>query len=121
MREPVAEAGEADAPQPLLAQSPRLLGRHAAKLQARNHVVERTPPGKQRLGLKKVGGLAVEADQRFAEYEDVAARRFQEAGGRVQKGRLAAAGRADDGHELPGSPNQAAVAYGGICPAPSRP
>src|SRR6266700_6685742 len=96
------ELGEADAGKP----GPRELARKRASdargLEPDGDVLQRRLPWEQRLSLEEITGLAVEPGERRPEDVDAAGRGRDEPGGDVEQGRFAAAGRADDGHELAG-------------------
>ena len=61
------EGPEPDRGQPALRALQRLSARRALDLQPDGDVVDRGLPGKQRIGLKQVAGLLVEAGQRLFE------------------------------------------------------
>ena len=73
---------------------------HAGGLETDRDVLERGLPGKQRLGLKQIAGLPVEAGERRTENVGTSAGRRNQPGRDVEQGRFAAAGRPDDGDEL---------------------
>ena len=79
---------------------PRLGLRGPGDLEADRNVVDRGLPGEQRLGLKQVAGLPVEAGQSGAENPRFAVRRRDQPGRHVEQRRLAAAGRPDDRDEF---------------------
>ena len=78
----------------------RLGAGRAFDLQPNGDVVQRGFPGKQRVRLKQVARLAIEACERRIEDFDHSRSRFQQAGGDVQQGRFSTSGRADNGNEL---------------------
>src|SRR3954454_9738279 len=95
-----AECSQADGGQPGLRALKRLGARRTLDLQPDGDVVDRSLPGKQRVGLKQVAGVAIEAGQRRVEDFDRARGRFHQASGDVEQGRFSAPGRPDDGDEL---------------------
>ena len=64
MRIAVAERAETDRGEPALRPLQRLGARRALDLQPDRDVVDRGLPGKQRVGLKQIAGVAVEPGQR---------------------------------------------------------
>src|SRR5262249_61394163 len=74
----------------------------AGGLEPDRDVLQRRLPWEQRLRLEEIAGLAVEPGERRAEDVDATGRGRDKPGGDVEQGRFAAAGRADDGHELAG-------------------
>ena len=56
MRIAIAETGQPDALQPVIATRKRIGARYAAKFKSDNDVVERAAPGHQRLGLEQIAG-----------------------------------------------------------------
>ena len=72
----------------------------AGGLQPDRDVLQRGLPGKQRLGLKQVAGLAIEPGERLRRKYRRGPRGRDQAGGDVEQGRFAAAGGTDDGDEL---------------------
>ena len=111
----VAEAAEADAPEPLLR---LLLGPGAAaELEPGGDVLQRRAPRHQAVGLEHVAGAAVDSRERRAEHLDRSAARREQAGGDVEQRALAAAGRADDRDELAGADGERDVAHRGVAAA----
>ena len=96
----VAEAAQADARQPLHGALARLRLGGAGGLEPDRDILERGLPREQRFGLEQVAGLPVQPAQRRAEDIDRARRGREQSGGGVEKGRLAAASRADDRDEF---------------------
>ena len=96
----VAERAQAHARQPGLRPRTRIARRHAGRFQSDGDVLQRRLPGKQRVGLEQVAGLAVERGKRAAEDIDAAARRRDQPGGDVEQRGFAAAGRPHDGDEF---------------------
>jgi hypothetical protein len=101
VRVAIAERSQADAGQPALRPLARLGRRRTRRLQADGDVFQRGLPGKQRVGLEQVAGLAVERGQFGAEYVGAAGRGRHQPGGDIEQRGFAAAGRPDDGHEFP--------------------
>ncbi len=96
----VAERTETDRGQPALRPLQCHRARRALDFEADGHIVDRGFPGKQRVGLKQIAGVPVEADQRLVEDPHRARSGLQQAGGDVEKRRFPAAGRPDDSDEL---------------------
>ena len=96
----VAERAQAHARKPGLRARARLARRRAGRLQPDGDVLQRGLPGKQRVGLEQIAGLAVERGKRAAEDIDAAGRRRDQPGGDVEQRGFAAAGRPDDGDEF---------------------
>ena len=63
----------------------RLVARRADGLKPDRDILQRGLPGKQRIGLEQVAGLAVEAGEPRAENFDPALRRRKQAGGDVEQ------------------------------------
>jgi hypothetical protein len=74
--------------------------RRAGRLETDRDIVERGLPRKQRVGLEEIAGLPVEAGQSRAKDVRMSAGGREQARRHVEKRRLAAAGRTDDGDEL---------------------
>ena len=96
----VAERAEPDRRQPALRALQRHRPRRALDLEADGDIVDRGLPGKQRIGLKQIAGIAVEPGQRLVENPHRARGRLQQPGGDVEQRRFPAAGRTDNGDEL---------------------
>ena len=96
----VAEGGEADALEPGLCALQRLGAGNARHLEADGDVVARRLPGHHRVLLEEVAGVPIEAGKALAQHERLARRWGEQSRSHVEQRGLAAAGRADDGHEL---------------------
>jgi hypothetical protein len=95
-----AEVGQAHAGEPVLRAPACLVAAYAGSLEPDRNILERGLPWKQRVGLEKIAGLAVEPGEPRTENVDLARRRRDQPGGNIEQGRFAAAGRADNGNEL---------------------
>src|SRR5439155_22539697 len=62
----VAEAREADAPEPLVGPLQGVAALDAAELEPRGDVLSCAPPGQERFRLEQVAGAAVQSPQRLA-------------------------------------------------------
>ena len=100
MRKAPRVGRQPDPLQPLHGARVRVRLPHAAQLEAERDIAARVEPRQQRVGLEHIGGGAVDPRDRRAEARDAARRRRQQPGGDVQQRGLAAAGRADERHEL---------------------
>ncbi|MCY1404116.1 hypothetical protein D9M71_193160 [compost metagenome] len=96
----VAEAGEVALVQHFPGDGTTFGGRAAFDLQPQFDVATDAAPGHQEVLLQHEGHLAHRAGDPFATYVDFALGGGIEAGAHVQQRALAAAGRADDGHDL---------------------
>jgi hypothetical protein len=76
------------------------LGKPALQVEAVRHVLEHRAPGKQAVVLEHHGAVRPRAVHRVAVEEDRTGSHRHEAVDRIEEGRLAAARRPDDGHEL---------------------
>src|SRR6186997_481827 len=117
MRVAVCEGCETDALQPGAGALQRFLACGAGHLQADGDIVDRRLPGHHRILLKQVAGRLVEAGEALAEYQHLAGAGRDQAGCRVEQGGLAAAGRADDGHELMPGDGEVGLVDGDIAAA----
>src|SRR6202035_5296802 len=81
MRIAIAERAEPDRGEPALGALQRLRPRRALDLQPNGDVVDRGLPRKQRVGLKQITGLPVEAHKRGIEDSYRPRRRLEQAGG----------------------------------------
>jgi hypothetical protein len=85
MRIATTERPEADRGQPGLRAFQRLGARRARYLETKGDIVDRGLPGKQRVGLKQIAGVAVEAGQRCIEDSHPSRYRSQQAGGDIEQ------------------------------------
>jgi len=92
----IAERAQTDRGEPALRALQRLRPRRALDLQADGDVVDRGFPGKQRVGLKQIAGLPVEAVQRRVKDPRGSRGRLEQAGGDVQQRRFSTPRRPDD-------------------------
>src|SRR5450432_896442 len=100
MRIAIAERPETDRGEPALRTLQRLRARRALDIEPNGDVVDCGLPGKQRIGLKQVTGLPVEACKRGIEDPHRSRSQLQQTGGDVQQRRFSASGGADNGDEL---------------------
>ena len=82
------------------ARAPAPRARRAGDLEPDRDIVDRGLPGKQRIGLKQIAGLPVEAGQRRIENPHRSRCRLEQPGGDIEQRRFSAAGGSDDGDEL---------------------
>ncbi len=100
MRIAIAERRKTDRREPGLRAFQRVGARHAGYLEANGDIVDRGLPGKQRIGLKQIAGLPVEARKRRIENPHRSRGWSEQAGGDIQQRRFSASGRPDNGDEL---------------------
>src|SRR5258708_21111860 len=100
MRIAIAESTETNRSQPVLGPLQRLLAWRALDLEPDRDVVDRGLPGEQRISLKQIAGITIEARQRLAEDPDRPLCRLEQPGGDVEQRRFPASGGPDDGDEL---------------------
>ena len=96
----VGEGAQADLAQPIGRLLARFRRARSVDLQRDGDVLRRGLPRHQRIGLEEVAGLPVDARQTAAVDFARAGGGLQETGRDVEERGLAAAGRADDRHEL---------------------
>src|SRR5882672_1868397 len=96
----VAEATQANALQPCLAGTTRVLKRNTMELEPGGDVCKCRTPRHQRLGLEHVASTLVEPVQQFGEDPDAAAAWREQSGGDVEQRRLAASCRAHEADEF---------------------
>ena len=116
----VGERAEADGREPALRALQRLLARRALDVEADGDIVDRGLPGKQRIGLKQIAGIPVQAGQRLTENLHRPRGGLQKPGRDIEQRRFPAAGRPDDGDELAMRDRQAGLFHGRIDAIPGH-